>query len=104
MAHTGSDRRLARLAGAVRPVRALHELLELLQPHLRLAGRGDHPRALALLLGLDDPVRRRVELAARPSLADAEAPVQALVGVGAVRPATRTKCDVPHGGALGLHA
>src|SRR5207237_991748 len=53
------------LASPLRAIRSLHELLRLVRPHLRVAGRRDCAPALAELLGLGDPVRRRAERGAR---------------------------------------
>ena len=61
VADSGLDPRRRPLARALGPVRALHQLLELVRPHVRLARRRDHPAALAELLGGRAADRRGAE-------------------------------------------
>ena len=61
VADAGLDPRRRPLARALGPVRAVHQLLELVRPHVRLARRRDHPPALAELLGGRAADRRGAE-------------------------------------------
>ena len=67
LGHAGHAGRVGALARAFGPVRALHELRELVRQDVRLDRGRDHPAAVAQLQRVGDPLRRGAERGARPA-------------------------------------